>query len=106
MDTPDFQLTEWTHRDTMDYLTANPLPVDFVWRHRDDPPSAKANKPVHPKYVVEHYGKWLHDTPYFPGLFELIHDILFHAPTLPSTAGLVEQLVAIRREREGQQTLF
>lgn len=92
----------WTHADTIGYLSANPLPVDFLWRYKDG-----ENAPVRPSYNVANYGKWLHDTPYFPGLFELIHDLLFSAGSrLPDTETLVRQLTAIRTEREGQLKLF
>jgi hypothetical protein len=78
--TPDlFGVPEWTHEDTRDYLSANPLPSDFVWPH-----SEGGKRAVHPSYRVKGgYGKWLHETPYFPGLFERIHELLFNLPELP-----------------------
>ncbi len=94
----------------MAYLAANPLPADFAWFHRDGLPTdpTKGLRPVLPSYRIHAgYGKWLHDTPYFPGLFELIHDLLFHSgSTLPDTITLTGQLDAIKRERLGQQELF
>lgn len=99
---PDHKPLSWTHADTIEYLRTNPLPADFVWRHHDG-----ENAEVKPTYSIKNYGKWLAETPYFPGLFELIHDLLFSAGSkLPDTATLVAQLTAIRKEREGQLKLF
>lgn len=103
------QPAEWTKLDTMAYLTANPLPTDFTWRRSDgrkDADNRGALAAVQPTYAVADYGKWLHDTPYYQGLFELIHDLLFNAPRLPEIHDLARQLTAIRAEREGQQKLF
>ena len=94
--------TAWTREDTAEYLTANPLPSDFEWKHRD---GARAR--VHPSYRTHGgYGKWLRETPYFPGLFELIHDLIFKTGQVPAPEKLAEQLRAIERERNGQQSLF
>lgn len=99
-DTP--KLTVWTQEDTIDYLRLNPLPADFIWKNRTG-----QNAAVKPSYNVANYGKWLHETPYFPGLFELIHDLLFSAGSrLPSITTLTDQLARIRRERDGQLKLF
>lgn len=67
----------WTSDATMRYLNALPLPRTFTWPHRDD----GKERPVTPAHgTVTAYGKWLRETPYFPGLFELIHDVLVAAP--------------------------
>lgn len=67
----------WTIDATMRYLNALPLPRTFTWPHRDD----GKERPVMPAHgTVIAYGKWLRETPYFPGLFELIHDVLANAP--------------------------
>lgn len=98
----------WTHQDTMDYLTANPLPVSFFWIHRDPGEDGKPKlESTKNQYAIKGgYGKWLHDTPYFPGLFELIHDLLFHSgPRLPDIEELVNMLERIKRDRMGQGTL-
>lgn len=96
------QLTQWTKADTTEYLSANPLPQGFRWRHRDG-----SLAPVHPTYGVANYGKWLHDTPYFQGLFEEIHDLIVAAGAkLPPIEEIVAQLDSIRRTRESQQKLF
>lgn len=107
--TPQHLPPSWTKQDTIDYLAENPLPVDFEWFHRDKGPDGKPKLAVvMPKYSLHGgYGKWLHDTPYFPGLFELIHDLLFHAGAgLPDIETITRQLVAIRTERLGQGDLF
>lgn len=86
----------------MDYLSSNPLPKDFAWRHKNG-----QLVPVHPSYAVEAYGKWLHDTPYFQGLFELVHDLILAAGSaLPDIATIAGQLTRIRKERESQGKLF
>lgn len=95
-------LRPWTKADTMDYLSANPLPTDFKWRRRD----GELVSPQ-PTYAISNYGKWLHDTPYFQGLFELVHELVLAAgSTLPDVETLVAQLDRIRKEREGQMNLF
>lgn len=82
----------WSLDDTQHYLTANPLPSDFRWPHRDLP--AADPQPVHPKNRVHYgYGKWLRDTPYFPGLFERIHGIIVAAgETLPDPDQIAAEL--------------
>jgi hypothetical protein len=93
----------WTAEDTMAYLTANPLPSDFVWPHRDG-----GLRPVVPSHSVLKggYGKWLRETPYFQGLFELIHDLLLRADPLPDAEGLARALNEVRRLRGEQKELF
>lgn len=93
---------EWTREDTRDFLTMYPLPSDFVWPHRDG-----GKRPVQPIYRVSGgYGKWLWETPYFPGFFELIHEVLVKAgDDLPTTEQLVEKLLAILAAREAQREL-
>jgi hypothetical protein len=103
MTTTPFNLhppSSWTHADTMAWLNENPLPIDFHWTHRDAPDGPP--QLVLPKYRVTSYGKWLRETPYFPGLFEDIHNLLFHAPVLPTTDDLVSQLHTIARARKAQ----
>ena len=106
---PDPTPSAWLDTDTMAYLDMNPLPVDFQWFHRN---KDKAGKPllvvVKPTYHIrDGYGKWLHDTPYFPGLFELIHDLLFHSGAqLPGITTLTATLERIKAERIGQADLF
>lgn len=98
----EFKGTTWTQEDSIDYLTLNPLPADFVWKNRDGKMAE-----VRPTYSVTNYGKWLHETPYFPGLFELIHDLLFlSGKRLPDIHSLAAQLRKIHLEREGQMKLL
>jgi hypothetical protein len=82
----------WTRDDTMAYLKANPLPREFTWQHRDG--GRRAVQPSHSS--VENYGKWLRETPYFQGLFELCHDILAAAPDLGDADWLAAELAARR----------
>lgn len=70
-------LEQWTQSDTREWLTAFPLPVEFRWVDRDD--VERAVLPSH-RTLKGGYGKWLHETPYFPGLFELCHGILQRTP--------------------------
>jgi hypothetical protein len=56
----------------MRYLNAVPLASTFTWPHRDG--GEHAVRPVHSAVIG--YGKWLRETPYFPGLFELVHEVL------------------------------
>jgi hypothetical protein len=66
----------WSHDATMRYLNSVPLPATFTWLHRDG--GERAVRPVHA--AVSGYGKWIRETPYFPGLFELAHHLLATAP--------------------------
>lgn len=66
----------WTPEKTEQWLTDYPLPVDFKW-----PDNAGERRAVLPSNRIHKgYGFWLRTTPYFPGLFELIHRILALAP--------------------------
>lgn len=83
---PEFQ--PWEHADTRRYLDANPLPPDFLWRGDDG-----VSRPVRPRHKsVTGYGKWLHETPYFPHLFEQIHAILVNATALGDAEWLAAEL--------------
>lgn len=66
----------WSRDATMRYLNSVPLPAAFTWPHRDG--GELAVRPVHTAVIG--YGKWLRETPYFPGLFELAHELLVSAP--------------------------
>ena len=93
----------WTQEHTQEYLKANLLPVDFEWQHRDG-----GEKPVVPShsYLKGGYGKWLRETPYFPGLFELVHDVLVRAELLGDAEWLAGELTAIKAMRGRQESLF
>ena len=85
-------MTTWTRDATMRYLNDNPLPADFTWPHRDG-----GERPVRPSHtMVEGYGKWLRETPYFPGLFELVHDILDQAEALSDAGWLAAEIRGLR----------
>lgn len=93
-------MTEWDRNCTMRYLNEYPLPKDtFLWPHRDG-----GERPVWPVHsVITDYGKWLRETPYFPGLFELIHDMVSNIIALtPDQLGngawLAEELAALRQK--------
>lgn len=95
---PEF--VPWEHGDTRQYLDANPLPVDFLWADQDG-----AERPVQPRHKsVTGYGKWLQETPYFPGLFELIHGVLVLCPDLGDAEWLADELN--RRRPPKQEKLF
>lgn len=63
----------WTKDNTRDYLSAFPLPADFMWPGKDG--SLRA---VCPSYSITDYGKWLRETPNYPGLFDACHEALIH----------------------------
>lgn len=78
--------------DTRTYLDANPLPINFDWPDDEGRP-----RPVRPRHTsVTSYGKWLEETPYFPGLFEEIHSILLHARELGDADWLAAELLRRR----------
>lgn len=62
----------WTLDSTMEYLNEYPLPADFKWPHRDG--GERVAWPTHRGVIG--YGKWLRETPYYQGLFELCHHCL------------------------------
>lgn len=62
----------WNRIAAQRYLNDFPLPTTFTWPHKDG-----GERPVHPVHAqVLGWGKWLAETPNYPGLFELIVDIL------------------------------
>jgi hypothetical protein len=88
---------------TEGWLNDYPLPCEFVWLDR----YGKARR-VLPTYRIKGgYGKWLRETPYFPGLFEEIHHIIALTPsdTVMTPEWLATQLDA-RRPRGEQQNLL
>lgn len=64
----------WSKDDTEAFLTAYPLPSTLTWPGKDGKTHA-----VTPKYKIEAYGKWLRETPYYPGLFDAVHEVLLAA---------------------------
>ena len=98
MDTPPLipGFEPWEPQNTVEYLTQNPLPVSFFWKDNEGTPRA-----VYPKHKsVIAYGKWLKETPYFPGLFELIHKILVHARDLGDADWLAAELETRRPPKQ------
>lgn len=75
-------------------LNAVPLPTAFTWPHRDG--GEQAVRPVHGAVIG--YGKWLRETPYFPGLFELAHDLLAAAPAEFDADWLPTELQRVREK--------
>ena len=72
-----FAVPPWSEIQTEGWLTEYPLPVDFTW-----PDRYGRERRVLPTYRIKGgYGKWLAETPYFPGLFELCHRLLALAPS-------------------------
>lgn len=89
----------WPADATMRYLNSAPLPETFTWPHRDG--GDRPVRPVH--HAVAGYGKWLRETPYFPGLFELVHDLLETAPVRLEASWLPEQLLSARHKHEAAE---
>lgn len=85
----------WTKDDTQAFLTAFPLPTTFSWPGRDGKLHA-----VCPKYQIHGYGKWLRETPYYPGLFEAVHEVLVGlGDALPTGDGELVAALEPRRAR-------
>jgi hypothetical protein len=53
--------------------------------------------------MVEGYGKWLRETPYFPGLFELCHDLLDQESEIGDAGWLAELINALRARARLEQ---
>lgn len=95
---PDF--VPWDHAQTRAYLDANPLPVAFTWPDNDG-----HDRPVRPRHAsVTGYGKWLQETPYFPGLFEIIHAVLVHSAYLGDAEWLAAELERRRPPKQSALT--
>lgn len=96
----------WTKDSTSAYLNDEPLPPGFLWIHKDG-----GLRAAHPSYRVHGgYGKWLRETPNFPGLFEAVHEAMERAfrtmPTIPTQQWLVEELDRVRGEKiKGEKLL-
>lgn len=102
-------VTPWMHDDTQKWLSLNPLPVEFMWPHRDLRLDGSENiQAVLPSYrLSKGYGFWLRTTPYFPGLFEEIHAVLLSlGDELPSAEQMAQLLQSRRMAAGKQQTLF
>ncbi len=101
----------WTADDTEAFLTRFALPTEFRWdrtEKRDGVKVAIPDQAVLPDYrISKGYGFWLRTTPYFPGLFEEIHEILLRAPEDQEITSewLAATLLERRRLRPAQQGL-
>lgn len=87
-------MSAWDRNLSMSYLNTNPLPADFKWPHRDG--GERLVWPVHS--VITGYGKWLRETPYFPGLFELCHELIERAPEQHPADWVATELTALREK--------
>lgn len=89
----------------MAFLSACPLPASFTWPHRDG--GERVVMPSH-STLKGGYGKWLRETPYFPGLFEDVHLVLALYPSDVEITpeGVAKKLVELRRARGSQASLF
>lgn len=96
IDLPD----PWTLDLTEAWLTEYGLPVEFRWtrtdKNFDGSMTSTPGAVVLPQYQIKKgYGFWLRTTPYFPGLFELVHQILDRWPeadAMPSAEAMAELL--------------
>lgn len=107
MSTESLGPIEWTQDDTEQWLSANALPDDFVWPHRNaKPDGTESLQPVLPSYrLTKGYGFWLRTTPYFPGLFEEIHELLVGmGAKLPEDGADLGRMLTERRLARGTQT--
>lgn len=89
----------WTLDATMRCLNEHPLPATVQWPHRDDGKD-HAVRPSHG--AVTGYGKWLRETPYFPGLFELVYELLKDAPDEFDAEWLPAELARVRAKFESE----
>ena len=96
---------DWTTDDSRRYLTDHPLPPDCTWKGRRPLPS-HAN-------LKGGYGKWLAETPYHQGLFEVVHAYLVQRaaagdgfPTPDDMAAAVQRAEEAERNRPRQAGLF
>lgn len=101
---------DWTDDDVMHWLNDFPLPADFRWtkveRTKDKERIETPDSLVLPSHRGVDYGKWLRETPYFPGLFEQIRDIIFASDVLPTPEELAEKLYKLRETQLPPGNLF
>lgn len=105
---------DWTDKDVEEWLNDFPLPADFTWTRVDRTKDTKEkietpDTPVRPAHRGIGYGKWLRETPYFPGLFEQVRDIILAVPAganLPTAEDLAALLRSGHRPAGRQATLF
>lgn len=107
---------DWTDDDVMRYLDDWPLPADFTWTRVDIAKDTKEkiltpDTAVRPKHHGVAYGKWLRETPYFPGLFERVRDVIRAIPIgvgakMPTPEELADLVRRPPEEKSTQPTLF
>jgi hypothetical protein len=93
----------WSPDDTEEFLNVQPLPVGFQWRLSKTSATARRGDlvAVQPSHRDLAYGKWLRETPYFQGLFELVHQLVLEAgEQLPTAEALAARLDALRAAQE------
>ncbi len=93
----------WSADDTEELLNIEPLPAGFKWRLTKTSSRAMRGElvDVQPAHRDLAFGKWLRETPYFQGLFELAHQVVVEAGAkLPSGEEIAARLTALRLERE------
>lgn len=84
----------WSKDDTEAFLSDWPLPATFAWPGKDGKPLA-----VCPKYQIHGgYGKWLRETPYYPGLFDAVHNAL-----VADDSALASEAVLLRHLEDARQ---
>ena len=91
---------DWTKDDTERWLGDFPLPADFLW-------NGLKVQPTH-RVLKGGYGKWLRETPYHPGLFDLAHEILAEVSVgqpMPSLHELVRKITERAARPRGQTEL-
>ena len=93
----------WSQADTEAHLSRCPLPVDFLW-----PDGRGEKRAVIPSNrLSKGYGFWLRTTPYFPALFEEIHQIIAMTPSdVVMTPDWLAAKLHARRPQGEQQKLF
>lgn len=99
----------WSRDDTEEWLTIEPLPAGFQWRLTKSSSRAARGElvDVQPSHPDLAYGKWLRETPYFQGLFELVHQVVVEAgDKLPTPEEVAAQLNRIRLQREAEKPLI
>ncbi len=99
----------WSKGDSVEWINvhATPLFADHLrWPDRDK--KTRRVEPAH-GHLKGGYGKWLAETPHFPGLFELIHGLVLNwqgGAKVPTGAEVLAELERIWKEREGQGRLL
>lgn len=110
----DQEYQPWNDDDVERWLNDFPLPADFRWTRTDRTKDTKEkiltpDTLVMPSHRGVSYGKWLRETPYFPGLFEMVRDIIQALPegaNLPTPEELAARLIELRDTQLPPDNLF